>query len=80
VNILKYQCSKVGSTVVKIDRFYPSSKTCSECGFVYKDLRLKEREWVCPKCGVNHDRDFNAALNIYRVGASTLGVETVRPA
>lgn len=79
VNILKYQCSKVGTIVVQVDRFYPSSKTCSNCGYVYKELQLKEREWTCPCCGIHHDRDVNAAINIQRVGASTLGVETVRP-
>lgn len=79
VNILKYQCAKVGSTVVEIDRFYPSSKTCSECGYIHEGLELKDRQWVCPECGVIHDRDLNAAINIHRVGTSTLGVETVRP-
>lgn len=80
VNILKYQCSKTGSTVIEIPRFYPSSKTCSDCGYVIKELPLKVREWTCPNCGEIHDRDLNAAINIHRVGASTLGVEAVRPA
>jgi len=71
--------------VVKIDRFYPSSKTCSECGYIYKNLSLKERYWYCPKCGAWHDRDENAAKNIYtegfrvlREGTSSLGVGRVR--
>ena len=71
--------------VIKIDRFYPSSKTCSVCGYIYKDLSLKERYWYCPKCGVWHDRDENAAKNIYaegfrifREGTSSLGVGRVR--
>jgi len=80
VAIIKYQCSKTGSTVVEIDRFYPSSKTCSDCGYVLKELPLKVREWTCPGCGEIHDRDLNAAINIHRVGTSTLGVEVVRPA
>lgn len=80
VNILKYQCSKTGSTVIEIPRFYPSSKTCSACEFVYEELTLGDRKWICPNCGILHDRDINAAINIHRVGASTLGVETVRPA
>jgi len=50
--------------VVLIDKFYPSSKTCSCCGYVYKELTLNERKWQCPNCGANHDRDFNAAKNI----------------
>jgi len=54
--------------VVLIDKFYPSSKTCSCCGYVYKELTLNERKWQCPNCGANHDRDFNAALNILHEG------------
>jgi putative transposase len=49
VNILKYQCSKTGTTVVEIPRFYPSSKTCSNCGYVLDDLPLSVREWTCPE-------------------------------
>ncbi len=80
VNVLKYQSSKTGSVVVEIPRFYPSSKTCHVCGYVKADLTLKDRSWVCPSCGTLHDRDYNAAINIERVGASTHGVEVVRPA
>lgn len=80
VRILEYQCTKTGTELIKIDRFYPSSKTCSECGFVYKDLTLAERKWTCPSCKVIHDRDRNAAINIHRVGTSTLKGEVVRPA
>jgi len=79
VNILKYQCSKTGSKVVEIDRFFPSSKTCYDCGYILNELPLNVRNWVCPNCGVIHDRDFNAACNIHRVGTSTLGEEIVRP-
>ncbi len=77
---MQNQCSKTGSTVVEIPRFYSSSKTCSICEQVYEELILGDREWICPNCGSLHDRDRNAAINIHRVGASTLGVETVRPA
>jgi putative transposase len=80
VNILKYQCAKAGTAVVEIPRFFPSSKTCSDCGYVLDDLPLNVREWVCPECGSTHDRDINAAINILRVGASTLAGEGVRPA
>ena len=58
--------------VVFIDRFYPSSKTCSVCGYKKRDLRLSDREWVCPKCGTNHDRDINAAVNILIEGKRML--------
>lgn len=80
VNILEYQCKETGTKLVKINRFYPSSKTCSCCGFVLKELSLKERSWTCPNCNTTHDRDINAAVNIHRVGTSTLKGEVVRPA
>ncbi|HQA04137.1 MAG TPA: transposase [Thermodesulfovibrio thiophilus] len=80
VNILKYQCRKTGTMVVNIPRFYPSSKTCSDCGYVLEKLALDVRSWVCPICGAVHDREVNAAINILRVGASTLRGEGVRPA
>ena len=68
------------TNVVKIDKFYPSSKTCSCCGYIKKDLTLKERIFSCPNCRSKIDRDYNASLNIFRVGASTLRGEFVRPA
>lgn len=61
--------------VVFVDRFYPSSKTCSVCGYKKRDLRLSDREWVCPKCGTNHDRDINAAVNILIEGKRMLAAE-----
>ena len=67
------------TNVVKIDRFYPSSKTCSCCGYIKKELTLKERIFDCPNCQSKIDRDYNASLNIFRVGASTLSGEFVRP-
>ena len=76
INILKHQSSKFGSTVVEIPRFFPSSKTCSDCGYAVKSLPLNIREWTCPNCNETHDRDKNAAINILRVGASTLLGET----
>ena len=54
--------------VVSIGRYYPSSKTCSTCGYIHKGLKLKDRHWCCPNCGTSHDRDFNAALNILNEG------------
>ena len=60
--------------VVFIDRFYPSSKTCSVCGYKKQDLKLSDREWICPKCGTKHDRDINAAMNILLEGQRMLTV------
>ena len=62
--MLDYKARWHGSWVEKIDRFYPSSKTCSACGFVLTEMSLDLREWDCPNCGVHHDRDQNAAINI----------------
>ena len=67
---LEYKCSWAGKNYIKIDRFAPSSKTCSYCGYVYRKLTLKEREWTCPMCGTHHDRDFNAAVNVKYFGLS----------
>ena len=61
--------------VVFIDRFYPSSKTCSVCGYKKRDLRLSDREWTCPICGTKHDRDINAAVNIFIEGKRMLAAE-----
>lgn len=61
--------------VVFIDRFYPSSKICSVCGYKKRDLRLSDREWVCPKCGTKHNRDINAAVNILLYGQRMLTAE-----
>ena len=61
---LAYKAQWYGRTFVQVDRFYPSSRLCHDCGHKYSGLRLSEREWVCESCGVLHDRDVNAALNI----------------
>ena len=61
--------------VVFVDRFYPSSKTCSVCGYKKRDLRLSDREWTCPICGMKHDRDINAAMNILLEGQRMLTAE-----
>ena len=61
---LAYKAQWYGRTFVQVDRFYPSSRLCHDCGYKYAGLRLSEREWVCESCGVLHDRDVNAALNI----------------
>jgi putative transposase len=79
MRILRHVASIKGKIVHLIDRFYPSSKTCADCGYVYHELKLSERRWVCVGCGVTHDRDHNAAINIQRVGASSLRLGNVRP-
>jgi putative transposase len=79
MGILKHAATVKGKVVGLIDRFYPSSKTCFDCGYVHKDLKLSDRQWACPGCGCIHDRDHNAALNIHCVGASTHGLGDVRP-
>lgn len=58
--------------VVLVDRFYPSSKTCSTCGYKNQDLKLSDRFWTCPNCGEHHDRDLNAARNILLEGEITI--------
>ncbi len=66
--ILDYKCDWFGRYLIKVDRYYPSSKLCSCCGFKNEELTLKDREWKCPHCGQVHDRDFNASLNILHEG------------
>ena len=58
--------------VVKIGTFFPSSKTCSQCGWINKELELSDREWICKSCGVIHDRDLNASINILNEGIRIL--------
>ena len=78
VKKLKYIAAKKGVKIVFIDKWYPSSKTCSVCGAINESLNLRDRTWQCADCGAVHDRDRNAAINIHRVGASTLEGEDVR--
>lgn len=66
--LLSYKAAEAGRVIIQIPRFEPSSKTCSDCGAINKDLTLNDRQWVCQSCGVLHDRDYNAAINICRVG------------
>lgn len=72
VRKLEYLAGKYGVKVQKVDRFFPSSKLC-DCGYVYRDLTLHDREWTCPVCGLHHDRDLHAACNILRQGIASLG-------
>jgi putative transposase len=68
VRQLEYKCDWYGRTLVKIDRWFPSSKWCGNCGRIVDKMPLNMREWECPKCGAYHDRDINAAHNILAAG------------
>ncbi|MBD1926436.1 IS200/IS605 family element transposase accessory protein TnpB [Trichocoleus sp. FACHB-90] len=72
VRQLEYKCQWYGRTLVKIDRWFPSSKRCGKCGHVVDKMRLDVREWDCPECGTHHDRDINAAQNILAAGLAVI--------
>ena len=82
IRMIGEKAERYGKTVVKIDRWFPSSKTCSDCGYLVEKLPLSVREWSCPECGTIHDRDANAAANILAVGQTVTahgdGVRAVR--
>jgi putative transposase len=69
---LEYKCQWYGRTLVKIDRWFPSSKRCGSCGHIVDKLPLDIREWDCPGCGTHHDRDINAARNILAAGLAVI--------
>jgi putative transposase len=70
--VLTYKSQWLGRNLIFIDRWAPSTKTCSCCGFHNSTLTLSDRSWRCPGCGTHHDRDINAALNIKRMGLEKL--------
>ena len=72
VRQLQYKAEWAERSVVQIDRFFPSSKRCSSCGFINESLSLSVREWDCPECKAHHDRDINAAVNIKTAGLAGL--------
>lgn len=77
--MLEYKSKWNDKSFVKIDRFFPSSKTCSNCGWIYQDLNLSIREWTCISCNEHHDRDLNASKNILKQGINILsgyGIES----
>lgn len=81
VRQLDYKAAWYGRTLVKIDKFYPSSKRCFDCGHVLETLSLDIRVWTCPECATVHDRDVNAARNIHAAGLTVFEAcgEAVRP-
>ena len=75
---LVYKTAWYGSKLTIAPRFYPSSKTCSECGYVVEDMPLSIRQWDCPSCGMPHDRDINASVNLKQLSKSLLVPEVLR--
>ena len=79
-SMLEYKADWYGREIVAIDRWYPSTKTCSACGHLLASLPLNVREWTCPACGAVHDRDVNAAKNVLAVGLTVSACgDGVRP-
>jgi putative transposase len=80
VSQLAYKCEWYGRELIKIDRWFPSSKRCGNCGHIVGSMPLNIREWECPECGMNHDRDINASKNILAAGlAVSVCGANVRP-
>jgi len=72
VSILDYKMTERGKKLIKIDKWFPSTKTCSVCGYVLKNIDIDTRTWICPNCRVVLDRDINAAINIRNEGLKML--------
>ena len=70
--ILNYKLDDRGKSLVKIDKWFPSSKMCYVCGAINSELTLADREWTCESCNTHHDRDMNAAINICNEGLRIL--------
>ena len=68
LNYLKYKLEWLNKKLIKVNKFFPSSQLCSNCGYRKSDLTLNQRSWICPECGTKHDRDLNAAINIKKEG------------
>jgi putative transposase len=80
VRQLDYKCRWYGRDLIKVDRWFPSSKRCGNCGHIVDKMPLNIREWECPSCGANHDRDINASKNILAAGlAVSVCGANVRP-
>jgi putative transposase len=68
---LEYKAQRYGTQLIVADRWYPSSRLCSSCGWHNDTLTLSDREWTCPACGIHHDRDVNAAINLQRLATAS---------
>ena len=78
LRMLEYKLMFLGKQFLKIDKWFPSSKTCSRCGNVKEELKLSERSYKCECCGIEIDRDYNAALNIRDVGKEMLKYQEIK--
>ena len=73
--ILQYKANWYGRDIIEVDRYFPSTKLCSCCGYKNNSLTLNDREWECPECKVVHDRDFNSSINIENEGRRILNIK-----
>ena len=65
IRVLKYKSNWLGKKIIEINKYYPSSQSCNRCGFKNEEVKnLSVRKWICPECGLIHDRDINASVNI----------------
>ena len=78
INILRYKMEQKGKYLILIDRYFPSSKLCSHCGYKNEDLELKDREWTCPRCNTHHHRYINASENIEQDGKRILRENNIK--
>ena len=76
VKLLEYKAEWNNKQIVKINRFFPSSKTCNSCGWINQKLKLSDREWTCNNCNTHLDRDYNAAINILKEGQKIISSGT----
>ena len=77
---LEYKAAQRGKTVIVVNRWYPSSKTCSACGYKMPKMPLSGRDWTCPDCGTQHDRDINPAIDLPTAAKSLMNSRRSAPA